>query len=236
VKFLKQGLLVLVLAVVFGVGLTAVQRAVGPIIERNQKDETYKQIPSLVLGAEATADCSIQTREDVVTVTKTSDGSVVAKLRVTETSVRVDGKEFKVYRAVKADAPNELVGWVITAQGIGYADTIKALLGLDPEAAKITGVYILDQKETPGLGSKITTPWNEQYDNQPTDKPLVVVKGMTPEQKALKDGKIDAISGATISSNSLTDIINRAVVLFQQARKDGELIADPEAADTTRKE
>jgi len=234
VKFLKQGWLVLVLAVVFGVGLTAVQRAVGPIIEKNQKDETYKQIPSLVLGAKATADCTIQTEKDIVTVTKKSDGSVVAKLIVTETKVRVDGKEFKVYRAAEADAPAKLAGWVITAQGIGYADTIKALLGLDPKATKITGVYILDQKETPGLGSKIATTWNEQYDGQPTDKPLVVVKGMTPEQKSEKDGRIDAISGATISSNSLTDIINRAVVLFQQARKDDALTAVHESNDTTQ--
>jgi electron transport complex protein RnfG len=223
VKFLKQGLLVLILAVVFGVGLTSVQEAVKPVIEKNQKDETYKQIPSLILGAAATADCTVQTDKDVVAVTKNSDDSIVAKLKVTEMSVRVDGKEFKVYRAGKSDAPSELVGWVITAQGIGYADTIKALLGFNPDVTKITGVYILDQKETPGLGSKITTDWNRQYDHQPTDKPLVVVKGMTPAQKALKDGKIDAISGATISSNSLTEIINRAVVLFEQAKKDGLL-------------
>ncbi|MBN1942065.1 MAG: FMN-binding protein [Phycisphaerae bacterium] len=179
-KFLKQGWLVLVLAVVFGVGLTAVDRTLGPKIAENQKNETYGQIANLVPGGAAA-----NTKE-----------------------VRIGGQTvLKVY-----NTEGEHVGWVIPATGMGYSDAIKALLGLDAQARSITGIYILDQKETPGLGSKITTDWNRQYVGKTILPPLTVVK-TTPT----KENEIKAISGATISSNSLTDIVNRAAEAFAKA-------------------
>ncbi|MBN1556374.1 MAG: FMN-binding protein [Phycisphaerae bacterium] len=176
-KFLKQGWLVLVLATVFGVGLAAVDRALGPKIAENQKNETFGQIANLVPGGSAA-----DTKEEIVA------GQTV----------------LKVY-----DARNRHVGWVITASGMGYADAIKALLGLNADATKITGIYILDQKETPNLGSKITTDWNKQYVGKNVLPPLTVVK-----TQPTKENEIEAISGATISSTSLTDIVNKAAETF----------------------
>ena len=49
-------------------------------------------------------------------------------------------------------------------KGQGYADTIERLLGLSTDFRSITGLFVLDQKETPGLGNKIITDaWRSQF-------------------------------------------------------------------------
>jgi electron transport complex protein RnfG len=126
------------------------------------------------------------------------------------------------------DKDDKQIGWVIRAKGMGYGGTIKALVGLNPDASKITGIYILEQIETPGFGNKITTTWNRQYIDQPTARPLKVYKGMSEEEMKIKDGRIDAISGATISSNALTNLVNKAVEAFR-----GEL-AETEKGKTNK--
>ena len=109
-----------------------------------------------------------------------------------------------VYRAL---AGEKQVGWVIPAGGQGFADRIEVLVGLDKELARITGLYVLDQKETPGLGNKIIDEsWRAQFVGKPTAPPLVVVKS-----GASKPNDIDAVTGATISSEAVCDIVNRTV-------------------------
>ena len=93
------------------------------------------------------------------------------------------------------------------ASGQGYADKIELLLGLDADARTITGLFILDQKETPGLGNRIIEkPWRDQFLDKSSATRLVVVKGNPG-----KDNEIDAISGATISSRTVTGIVNTTI-------------------------
>lgn len=99
------------------------------------------------------------------------------------------------------------VGWVIPCGGRGFVDRIELLLGVDTTATVITGLYVLDQKETPGLGNKIIEAvWRDQFSGKSARKPLVVTK-------AGKAGanQIDAITGATISSESVCAIINQTM-------------------------
>lgn len=117
----------------------------------------------------------------------------------------------RVFKAVN-DA-GQIVGWVIPARGQGFADVIELLVGADKDANRITGLYILDQKETPGLGNLIVeAPWREQFNGKPTDKPLVVVKN-----PPTTDAEIEAVTGATISSASVVAIVNQAVARFRAA-------------------
>lgn len=110
-----------------------------------------------------------------------------------------------VYRAV--DVAGMLVGWVVPASGQGFADRIELLVGLDATAARITGLYVLDQKETPGLGDNVTREdWRKQFVGKPTTPPLQVRKGA-----AQAPHEIEAVTGATISSESVTAIVNAAV-------------------------
>lgn len=107
------------------------------------------------------------------------------------------------------DASGRQVGWVVPAAGQGFADRIELLIGLDATASTITGIYVLDQKETPGLGDYITAKerFRKYFEKQPAGTPLRVVK----RDVAPGAGEIKALTGATISSESVTAIVNQRV-------------------------
>ena len=129
--------------------------------------------------------------------------------REASTEATMDGKP--VFEARSEDGSQ--VGWVVPAGGQGFADRIEVLVGLDFAGERITGIYVLDQKETPGLGDFITDEqrFRRWYRDQPTAPELVVVK-TEPEPGT---GRIMALTGATISSDAVTDIVNRRVAAFK---------------------
>jgi Na+-translocating ferredoxin:NAD+ oxidoreductase subunit G len=189
---LVQAWLVLLLAVSFGISLAGVQLALGPIIETNKINETLEKVPELVLGKDLAEKMAAQNQS----------------LEVANHRVAVDkAGQAKTYSVYEARYAGELRGWVVKIKGQGYADAIELLVGLSPDLKSLTGLFVLDQKETPGLGNKIVTAdWRGQFIGAPTSSALVVVKG-----GAAQPGEIDAVTGATISSNSVTAMINTAI-------------------------
>ena len=192
-NFISQTWLVLLLAICFGALLAGMQITLGPTIEANKINETLEKVPEMVFGAaHATGIGRPQARRG----------------RSTPISVGVEkaGKTIR-YNVFEAKTEGKLAGWVVKTAGQGYADKIEMLIGLDPMIEKITGIFVLDQKETPGLGNKIVTDeWRSQFLAKSTGQALIAVKG-----KAKAGNEIDAITGATISSKAVTDIINAAV-------------------------
>ncbi|BBO71240.1 hypothetical protein DSCA_51700 [Desulfosarcina alkanivorans] len=189
---LVQAWLVLVLAVGFGMSLAGVQLALGPVIESNKTSETLEKVPELVLGSALAAKMATENQT----------------LEIAPRQVRVQKPaRDKFYSVYEARYQGDLKGWVVKTKGQGYADTIELLLGLSPDLRTITGLFVLDQKETPGLGNKIITDsWRGQFIDAPADRALVVVK-----TGAANPGEIDAVTGATISSKSVTALINTAI-------------------------
>jgi electron transport complex protein RnfG len=111
------------------------------------------------------------------------------------------------YAVYVASMDGEQIGWVIKSSGQGYADEIELLVGVNANADTITGLFVLGQKETPGLGNKvIETQWRGQFIGKPAANTLVVTKSgaSAPEE-------IDAVTGATISSNAVVQIVNTAL-------------------------
>lgn len=179
-NYIGQAWLVIVLALFYGSALATVHTALSAKIAENKKNETYGVIPDLVPGADKT-----KTLEIMVT--------------------GEDGRESRVYRVLAADGSH--AGWVLPAFGQGFADRIEILIGLDAPLSTITGMYVLGQKETPGLGDYITgESFRSRFENKPTDTPLVVVK---TEPRA--ENEILALTGATISSESVSGIVNAAL-------------------------
>jgi len=96
----------------------------------------------------------------------------------------------------------EKAGYAFMASGSGYGGNIDILVGLD-SGFGIKGVSILSQTETPGVGNRITeSSFTDQF------------KGLSASDIALKSegGKIDAITGATISSRAVVDAIKEKMV------------------------
>jgi len=98
------------------------------------------------------------------------------------------------------------IGFAIPQEAFGFQDKIKLIYGVDPKRRVLVGMEVLESKETPGLGDKISK--DEKFVS--AFKDLAV----DPKVVAVKTGKsapneIDAISGATISSKAVVSIINK---------------------------
>jgi len=118
--------------------------------------------------------------------------------------VQLEAEGGRLFLAV--DAEGRPAGWVRLAGGPGFADRIELLIGLDLEGGTIMGLSVLEQKETPGLGNRITeASWLAQFDDRAAGQTLRLVKG-TPSG----EDEIEAVTGATISSQSVVDIVNQA--------------------------
>ncbi len=115
------------------------------------------------------------------------------------------------YRVLGADGKT-VVGWALPTETVGFADKIRMIIGLSADGRSITGLSILDSRETPGLGDKIKSEWRNQFVGQPADMQLEVIK---PGQTA--DHPIDAITGATISSKAVTEGVNQQLASVRDA-------------------
>lgn len=106
------------------------------------------------------------------------------------------------------DSSGRFIGYAFTGNGPGYQGTIEVMIGVDPELEKTTGIEILESVETPGLGAKITERLFRDKFRGLVIRPLIeLIKGKSPE----KPNQIQAITGATISSQAVIDILNKTI-------------------------
>ena len=114
-----------------------------------------------------------------------------------------------VNEAVAANAGSELKGYVITTTTHdGYGGDIQVSVGIAADGT-VTGIEMLSISETAGLGMNANTPeFKAQYAGKLVDAFAVTKTG------AATDNEIDAISGATITSNAVTNAVNTAILYF----------------------
>lgn len=111
---------------------------------------------------------------------------------------------------------NTPVGVAFRVAGSGFQGKISIMVGVLPDFSEITGIKVLEQIETPGLGTKIVEdPSNKsdalwfprQFKGVNIDPLISVVKNMKPS----KPTEIQAITGATISSKAVVRILNLSI-------------------------
>ena len=104
------------------------------------------------------------------------------------------------------DASGAAAGYVVTATSKdGFGGAITVSVGFR-EDGTVNGIEFLSLSETAGLGMNAEEPeWKAQYAGKNVDS-FTVTKG-----GASADNEIDALSGATITSNAVTGAVNGAV-------------------------
>lgn len=156
-----------------------------------------------------------------------------------ELAVEADGLS-----AWKVSAGGELKGWVVRYAGTGFQDKIDVMIALDPDRTQITGLKVLQDSETPGLGTWIRLNDAQQAElaaapdrdlGAATDDAknfpyqffaygggkhlsaagdLEVVKGK--KRSELGPTQVQSITAATISSKAVVDIVNAAVLKLDE--------------------
>ncbi len=102
------------------------------------------------------------------------------------------------------DKESKFIGVAFKASGKGYSSTIETMVGMLKDGT-ITAIKILNQNETPGLGTKVT---GADFIGQFTNK---------------KDlSKVQAITGATISSKTVIEMVRNKAEEIRGLIKDGK--------------
>lgn len=117
-----------------------------------------------------------------------------------------DGDSLEIYPAKKDET---IVGYAVnTYTQKGFSGYISLIAGFKPDGT-IMNISVLEQKETPGLGTKMGEPeFKDQFkDKNPAGFPLKVKKD---------GGPVDAITAATISSRAFCDAVQRAYNTLQK--------------------
>lgn len=110
------------------------------------------------------------------------------------------------------DTNGDTAGYVIAASSpSGYGGNIQVAVGITKDGV-IKGVDIVSHNETAGLGSKCTEP---EFKSQFAGKTAAILE--YSKTGASAENEIDAISGATITTNAVTEAVNAAIVFYQDS-------------------
>jgi electron transport complex protein RnfG len=135
-----------------------------------------------------------------------------------------EGDSLEIYPAKK---DGNLVGYAVnTYAKTGFSGNISLMTGFKPDGT-IINITVLEQKETPGLGTKMTEPaFKDQFnDKNPAEFMLKVKKD---------GGPVDAITAATISSRAFCNAVQRAYsTVFKEGQTNGysgptKTVAEPQ--------
>lgn len=134
--------------------------------------------------------------------------------------------EMEVFKGFNEEGA--LVGYAFVAQGSGYQGVIKIMAGIDADLERLTGIDILESVETPGLGAKITeTEFRNQFKEVAVVPAIEYVKGKPPG----KENEIQAITGATVSSRSVVNILNATIARLKEVVSNGGQEEDVKPAE-----
>lgn len=109
------------------------------------------------------------------------------------------------------------VGVKLTMPGLW--GPITAVLATDKAGTVILGFAIVDQQETPGLGGRITEPWfTAQFKGKKTlpDGTIAFAQGTGKGNFDPNNGTVDAITGASRTSDFVKALVNKELALARQ--------------------
>ena len=183
--FLEQSWLLIVASFFFGLLLAVTNAAWRPMIIQNEIDKFNRLAGALLTEA--------------------------ANFETAAEAVEVDiGKGKKIKTDIKkgiSDA-GECVGWAFVCEGSGFADKIKLVLTVDATFENLAGFGVLASNETPGFGDKIK---NDFFRSQFQGAPAAQLELTKIGDDKKIDSEIVAITGATVSSESVVKILNNYV-------------------------
>lgn len=112
--------------------------------------------------------------------------------------------------AVAKDAGGETVGYVINVTSHeGYGGDIQISVGIASDGT-VKGIEMLSISETAGLGMKAAErDFKDQFKDKNVEKFSYTKTGESGDEM------IDAISGATITTNAVTNAVDAALVYYQ---------------------
>jgi electron transport complex protein RnfG len=189
-------------AVIVGALLAGFFHIVGPKIEANRLAEEKRAIFAVIEGAE---------RRDIHDIEVELDGETVP---------------VRIFRGL--DGEGKEVGFAFIAEGPGFSAMIRMMVGLNLDMETLSGLRVVEQIETPGLGDKIAKDkFQGQFRGLEIKPRIEYLRNRKPE----KPNQIQAVTGATISSRAVVNTINKRLEAVLEALG-GYKFPPPETPET----
>ncbi len=199
--FVEQSWLLIVSSFLFGLLIAVANAALSPRIEQNRINKLNDRARALLPGVER----FLPVEAEIV-------------IKSGGRAERID-----VYKA--ESKAGECVGWTFNASGPGFIDKIELVVAVDGHFDKLAGFDVLASSETVNFGDQIKEPFfREQFVGAPVGDLIAVRSGDT----SAKDEKIVTISGATISSEAVVEIISSSAKQIKKELQKKGLIGDGE--------
>lgn len=196
-SIVKNTLSITVITLVAGLALGIVQDiTAGPIAQQQEKakQEAYKAVFADASGFEEFL--PDETKQAVDLVSYLDENGYGAQT-------------IDEIMAAKDDS-GEILGYAFTiTSSEGYGGDIQFAMGVQNDGT-LNGISILSIEETAGLGMKANT---DDFKNQFKDRQ--VEKFQYTKTGATAEDEIDAISGATITTNAMTNGVNAGLCAFR---------------------
>ena len=137
-----------------------------------------------------------------------------AQIEQVLTDAGISGADIDELMAAK-DASGALLGYVITVTDHeGYGGDIQFSMGITNEGT-LNGISLLSISETAGLGMRAGEVLVPQFSDKNVSRFTYTKTGATA------DSEIDAISGATITTNAVVNGVNAGLAYFDKILKGG---------------
>ena len=102
---------------------------------------------------------------------------------------------------------------ILPIRGYGLWGTLFGFIAIESDFNTVSGIEFYEHKETPGLGAEVDNPkWKTSWkgkkiydDNQVA---LKVIKGKVDDGDAMSMYKVDGLSGATITSRGVSNMVS----------------------------
>jgi electron transport complex protein RnfG len=144
------------------------------------------------------------------------DGSVTESMITIPPPHELPGSQAAIiYRVYASDEPVAAL-FVVSARD-GYAGPIRLLIGIAMDGS-VTGVRVLEHKETPGLGDRIETTksdWVLQFDGRSLRNPVASEWAIRGD-----GGQFDQLTGASVTPRSVVKAIKETLTWFEANRVD----------------
>lgn len=134
-------------------------------------------------------------------------------IRIENTGVSGSMRPLEVFRARYNNKPAGVILMPVRARG--YSGNIELIIGIDFDGT-LLGVRTLKHKESKGLGDQIDhakSDWIRQFTNLSLGNPSISDWAVTDD-----GGKIDQISGATITSRGVVNAVRKSLEFYQANR------------------
>jgi len=147
---------------------------------------------------------------DQIIVTK--DPNLSSKVPTSEDIAIIKNRENvgKIY--ILRDEIGAIDKLVLPIRGYGLWGTLYGYISIEDDFNTVSGIEFYDHKETPGLGAEVDNPkWKAQWKGKKIYKDkkvnLAVIKGKVEAGDSESSYKIDGLSGATITSRGVTNMV-----------------------------